>query len=192
MGARMEQPVPLSPQMQLGILIQWRQAHSIGFWALEARLREDLLSMGLDVGMLPPDAFWRLDCLAHSPGFTGASSSGNHTYGGVWAPASERVVRRPSMLHSRADAPSQHAAAPRPTRVRGNRGAPYRPSPYCLWSSAEAPYDHSAHIARFRWSHDAAQTAPLPLEVGVCRDGRVCISCHFDGPHRLATPSLFH
>ena len=150
MGARMEQPVPLSPQMQLGILIQWRQAHSIGFWALEARLREDLLSMGLDVGMLPPDAFWRLDCLAHSPGFTGAPSCGDNTYGGVWAPASDRVVRRPSVLHSRTNTSPQHTAAPRPTSVRGNRGVLYRPSPYCLWGNTEACSDYNAHEAPAR------------------------------------------
>ena len=192
MSAKLEQPLPLSPQVQLGILIQWRQAHRVEFWPLEARLRGDLLDMGLDVWLLPPDALWRLDCLAHSPGFTGASSGGDHTFGGVWASSAERVWRKPSRLSSRAGARSQHIAAPRPTGVRGYRGALYRPSPYCLWSRTDDPPDRSAPTARPRWSQGAAQSASLPLEVGVCRDGRVCISCHSDELHRLATPSLLH
>ena len=169
--------------------------------------------MGFNVWQLPPGALWQLDHLAHSPGFTGTAYSGNHPYGGVWAPLAERALPHPWSPSPWAVTAAQRTPGPCPTKARRCHDSPYGPSPFCLWSRTVRSSVPSAQTARPSSAlaatalsplgggslssphrprvHAAVAQAPLPLHgVGICRDGRVCVSSTTDGPHLLIAPNL--
>ena len=213
MRARLGQPLPLPPQFQLGILIQWQQAYDAEYWPLERELRRDLLRMGFDVLQLPPTALQQLGRLAHLSGFTGAIYSDDGGFDGVWAHFRERSSPHPQSLRPR----SVSAARCRPGEgmpgSRTFRGLPYGPSPFCLWSQKVDRATPSVQVPR----RDAAQSVTIlypqgvgprrfarstllpacgtvapfsPHEVGTCMDGRLCVRPAAPGPYLLLAPGL--
>ena len=80
----------LTAGLQLGMLVQWQQAHDAGLSALELALRKDLLEAGLDTLSLSRAALDQLNLLAHMDGFCGAVLCPAKCPEGVWGPARPR------------------------------------------------------------------------------------------------------